>query len=399
MDPTQDPSRNDGPTEHDRSEGVRKPFLSPRLIGARFDHHAIPLDVLKDLAALEELIVEVAKWQYIQDNPGRQRTPKGFSRGVQLELTGVGEGSARPLISLAFLASQATLYGQENAPYFERSRDAIVRAVEAAEHDRPDRIREHLPEKYLDYFQRIGRSLRPDEAMLFAPPEGKNGPRLDPKSRRTLIFASQQAQDWTAEVSVRGRVCEFDQAKDSFEIQLASGQRIPATVSSAHLDIVFDALRKYKDGQRIAVLGVGRFNRENRLERIESIEHVSALDALDVDAQLEQIAELRDGWLDGHGRAPSNAGLEWLAAAFAEHFDDDLALPYLYPTESGGIQAEWPVAGGEASLEIDLERQAGLWDCTFFDEREDQEETVDLTDAQGWRSIALWLRKAGGLGK
>ena len=40
-------------------------FLSPRLVGNRFDQHSIPLEVLKDLAALEELIVEVAKWHYL----------------------------------------------------------------------------------------------------------------------------------------------------------------------------------------------------------------------------------------------------------------------------------------------------------------------------------------------
>jgi len=396
MDPTPDPSRNDGPIEDDRPEGVRKPFLSPRLIGARFDHHAIPLDVLKDLAALEELIVEVAKWQYFQENPDRQRTPKGFSRGVQLELTGVGEGSARPLISLAFLASHATLYGEAHAHYFERSREAIVQAVEAAEHDEPGRIREHLPEKYLDYFQRIGRSLRHDEAMLFAPPDKQDGPRLDPKTRKTLIFASRQAHEWSEETVVRGRISDFNHVKRTFEVELASGQIVQGPIPSAQADTLLDAHRAYRDQQRVSLLCVARFNRENMLDRIESIEHVSVLVPLDIDAQLEQIAQLRDGWLDGHGRAPSRAGLEWLATAFAEHFDDDLALPYLYPTESGGIQAEWPVAGGEASLEIDLERQLGLWDCTYFDDREDLEHAVDLSDAQGWHSIAQWLGEAGG---
>lgn len=399
MDPTPDPSQDEAPQRAPNTQGVRLPFLSPRLIGKRFDDHGIPLDVLKDLAALEELVVEVAKWQYLKQNPNRQRTPKGFSRGVQLELTGVGAGSARPLISLAFVASQVTLYGQENAACFEQSRDAIVRAVEAAEHDQPERIREHLPEKYLDYFQRIGRSLRHDEAMLFAPPDKMDGPRLDSKTRKTLIFASRQAHEWTEETVVRGRISDFNHVKRTFEVELASGQIVQGPIPSAQADTLLDAHRAYREQQRVSLLCVARFNRDNMLDRIESIEHVSVLVPLDIDAQLEQIAQLRDGWLDGHGQAPSKEGLDWLATAFAEHFDDDLALPYLYPTEPGGIHAEWPVAGGEASLEIDLERRAGLWDCTYFDGREDQEETVDLTDAQGWRSIASWLRKAGGLGK
>jgi hypothetical protein len=38
-----------------------EPFLTPRLVGDRFEGHAIPLEVLKDFAVLEEMIVEVAK--------------------------------------------------------------------------------------------------------------------------------------------------------------------------------------------------------------------------------------------------------------------------------------------------------------------------------------------------
>ena len=53
-------------------------FLSPRLVGKRFDQHSIPLEVLKDLSALEELIVEVAKWHYLRANKDRKRIPKGF---------------------------------------------------------------------------------------------------------------------------------------------------------------------------------------------------------------------------------------------------------------------------------------------------------------------------------
>ena len=57
-------------------------FLNPRLVGDRFADHAIPLEVLKDLSALEELIVEVAKWHFLQENSERKRIPKGFAEEV-----------------------------------------------------------------------------------------------------------------------------------------------------------------------------------------------------------------------------------------------------------------------------------------------------------------------------
>lgn len=64
------------------------------------------------------------------------------------------------------------------------------------------------------------------------------------------------------------------------------------------------------------------------------------LDPLDVDAQLDKLAMLPDGWLDGEGVAPSRVGLQWFAAKFAELYPCDLHLPHLYPTLEGGVQAE-----------------------------------------------------------
>jgi len=53
-------------------------FLLPRFVGTRFTGHALPLEILKDLAALDELITEAAKWLYLQENQDRKRIPKGF---------------------------------------------------------------------------------------------------------------------------------------------------------------------------------------------------------------------------------------------------------------------------------------------------------------------------------
>ena len=46
------------------------------------------------------MIVDVAKWKFFQTNPNRERTPRGFTEGIELKLTGMEEGSAIPIISL-----------------------------------------------------------------------------------------------------------------------------------------------------------------------------------------------------------------------------------------------------------------------------------------------------------
>ena len=155
------------------------PFLRPRLVGGRFDSHAIPLDFLKDLAVLEELIVEVAKVEFLKDHSSRQRSPRGFTDGIALKLTGIEDGSAIPVISL-FVAANF-LFPPENQIYFERARDAVAHAVAAAERNQP--VTDFLPEKTLSYFDRIGRGLRDDEAIEFNTPAATSPARLTRETR------------------------------------------------------------------------------------------------------------------------------------------------------------------------------------------------------------------------
>ena len=72
-------------------------------------------------------------------------------------------------------------------------------------------------------------------------------------------------------------------------------------------------------------------------------------------ARLEGLAELKDGWLDGQGKALDANALRELAAAFDRHYDARLPLPYLYPTAEGNVQGEWTLPNGwEVSLEVEL---------------------------------------------
>jgi len=80
-------------------------YLRPRLIGPRFENHAIPLEFLRDLAVLNEMIQEGAKAQFLKAHPDRKRSPRGFGDDFTLVLSNVGEGGVIPVISLLFAMS------------------------------------------------------------------------------------------------------------------------------------------------------------------------------------------------------------------------------------------------------------------------------------------------------
>src|SRR4051794_1078295 len=134
-------------------------FLSPKLVGKRFEAHSIPLELLGDLAVLEEMIIEVAKWRYLQENTDRKRSPRKFTEGISLTLTAVEDGSAIAKIALALAVSGLIPTPQQ--AYLEQSRDAIVGAIAAADDNKSPT--DYLPQKALAYFDRLGRSLLDDE--------------------------------------------------------------------------------------------------------------------------------------------------------------------------------------------------------------------------------------------
>ena len=45
-----------------------KIFIAPRLDGPRFMDHTLPVNILEDFTALEDLLMDVAKGIYLEEN-------------------------------------------------------------------------------------------------------------------------------------------------------------------------------------------------------------------------------------------------------------------------------------------------------------------------------------------
>lgn len=362
-------------------------FLKPTLHGERFEGHTVPLELLKDFSALEEMLVEVAKWKFRQEHPDRERVQRNFATGIELQLAGVEDGSAKLAIVLAF--SSALLFPPENVKYFEQARTEIVNAIALSAEDLP----QVLPPSYLSYFDRFGRGLRSGESIEF--PREHASVSLNPDIRKKLI-RSAQVKIWTEETSLRAKVYEADQAHNSFEFELSNGTRAKAPLDDKYRDAVLDAFRAYRSGAFVLIQGVVQRDREDRLKGFESIEHVTPLDPLDVTLRLEQIAALKDGWLDGKGIAPDKEKLGRLADQFDANFDGNLPLPYLYPTAEGGVQAEWSLNGKEVSLEIDLANNLAEYQALNLNDDVCSEFTFALTDHGGWEQLNEALKQIEG---
>lgn len=352
-------------------------FLKAHLEGDRFEQHAIPLDLLRDLSAIEDLMLETAKWRYLQDHPDRIRVPKGFTDSVFLSLSAIESGSAVATINLVVKTEE--LFDQSEL-YFERARQSVLGAISAA--GQSGRILDHLPDNLLNYFNRIGRSLREREALVLGDRDGVIRARLTPPIRKTLVFASDKAKQYSEDVTLRGYVPEVDQERRTFQMQLAGGRRIAADIDPAHESVVLRAFNHYRECMKISVQGVAVYDKADRLQRIESVDHVAELDPLDVAARIDELKLLTDGWLDGAAKAPDHGELDWAQELFETHFPDHLQLPFIYPTPEGGIQAEWSVGATEVTLELDLEARSGNWHEYNLESQDEVSESLNLEEPE-----------------
>jgi hypothetical protein len=365
-----------------RGSKVKQKFLKPKLNGERFQGHTVPLELLKDFSALEEMLIEVAKWKFLQEHPGRERIQRNFTKGLELQLEGVEDGSAILAIVLSFSA----LFPPENAKYFEQARTEIVNAIALSVDDRP----QVLPSSYLSYFDRFGRGLRSGESIDF--PRENGTVSLTSEIRKKLV-RSAQVKIWTEEKALRARIPETDLAKNSFEFELSDGTKAKAPLDDIYSDAVLDAQRAYRNGAFVLIQGIVQWDRDDHLKGFESIEHITPLDSLDVTLRLEQMAAIGNGWLDGKGVAPDKDKLIWLAEQFDACFDGNLTLPYLYPTAEGGVQAEWTLNNTEVSLEIDLENKQAEFQALNLKDDTCSEFTFSLANQDGWNQLNEALKQ------
>ena len=124
---------------------------------------------------------------------------------------------------------------------------------------------------------------------------------------------------------------------------------------------------------------------------------METLHPIDVENRLEELDGLKDGWLNGKGRALDRERLKLLADNLARCFDVALPLAHLYPTPAGGVLAEWTLGCWAISLGIELESQTAQYHAVHLRADECFELPLDLNERAGWNSLQVELQRLSGL--
>lgn len=365
---------------------MKTEFLRPRFAGPRFALHTLPVEVARDLAAYEELVVEVAKHIYIRSHEGRQRVPKGFEQEFSLHLERVDGGSARPLLSYV-AAAGLLLPGGGHGTYFEQARDVIAQCVQAAAEDRP--LPDAFPRHLLEYFNVVGRSLRDGESVDLASEGAAARAVLDPERRKKLVLAVQKT--YLRDVERVGAIEEVDWAKQTFRLRLDDGSVVTAPFLPAIETLVREAAGIPRT--RATLRGVGVFDAYDKLQKMNATGHFEISQNHSLGAQLEALANVKDGWMEGAGKAPAQAGAEWLTDQLVVSFPADLAFPFVCPTPTGGAFLEWSLGDWIVSAEFPLPERRCELQATNTKTTETLDEDRILNEPADFTAVYEFVRR------
>lgn len=356
-------------------------FCNPRFSGPRFAEHTLPVSVARDLAAYETLVVELAKRLYLAAHPGRRRVPKGFATDFHLHIASVDRGSA--MVRLGLVAASGFFAPcADGNEYFEKARDLIAECVGA-----PDgRLPLEFPRELLSHFNSLGRSLGPDEALDLPGGTGEIG-TLTPDRRKRLVLAGGTL--FEREVELIGTIGEVDWEKSTFRLRHADNtcSVIPMPVGCS------ETIRRHggRIRDRVAVRGVGAYDSWDRLQKVVAVETIEAQPNFELAAKFDALGALKDGWLDGAGKAPDGEALAEISERMVATFPESLPLPAIVPTPEGNLLLEWSVAG-DPSADLDLVSRRAYFHC-FEPDGSDTEKEFDLATEDTWSEFFAYLSR------
>ena len=346
----------------------------------------MPLDVLKDWAAFEELVVEVAKDIFRRENTDRKRTPRGFKDEFSLHLAGVEPGSAIPVLTRFFSGDTLPL-----SDHFDRALQIVQTAIIAVNAGLA--VPDDFPREYLGYFNRFGSSLREDERIEWTVAGTNQTAVYDRTTRKKLVLTG--AKSYQAVADMRGWITEVNAEKNTYTIKLIAGPKLLGTYPRELANRVLDALGEFQrnkfQSSKVLVRGLADYDLNDQPVRVAETQHLEMLDPNDVSARCEELAQLRDGWLDGEGKAPTKGGLDAFKHAWNTADTENLSLPYLYPTPEGGIQMEWRVGAWEISAEVELDHLRAELLAVNTASSASRDGEADLSHPEGWSEMVRFF--------
>jgi hypothetical protein len=360
---------------------MKHEFIQPRFVGARFDEATLPVEVARDLAAYEVLVVELAKHLYRRGNEGRQRVPRGFDADFHLHIERVDGGSARPM--LAVVSAAALMAGGIGGGYFVQARDLVSECIAAPDGQLP----EAFPRELLGHFNQVGRSLHPGERMELPRAGAAPAAVLTPDRRKRLVLEADTVYE--REIELTGTIAEADWEKSTFRLRQPDGAPVTVPMPKSFHELA----RRFggRERHQAVVRGIGQFDSWDKLQRVKSVDGIDVQPKIYLATRLEAMSLMADGWYDGKGSAPDKDKLAAIAGTLIGAYPEHLPLPLIAPTPEGNLLLEWNLPG-DPSIDLDLQSMSAAFHALSAG-GDEVEQTFVLDHPEKWQHLFVFLSK------
>ncbi|PFG33646.1 hypothetical protein [Sanguibacter antarcticus] len=376
----------DGGTEH--ADQPDESFIYLRLAGDRFDAPGMPANSIIEVQRLSELIYDVARGVWLEQNPGRSRVPSAFVAALDLRLVSIGEGSALPVLRLP----RPTAEDEEFLPVFDTAREVILDTFASVSDDR--RLPDYFPRAALPALRRVGKTLADSDSMTLGNPRRALPDAQEPRRVEVgvetveileCIDAALAAQPGPAELE--GVVTEFDGYRGRFELRDLHGVIHVCKLASFERE-VSEAVKAAlaPDGVTapdVVVSGIGVRDIRDRLNDLWDVHDVRVIRTYREKALMQKLSVvkgLRHGWWGGSSEAPDRDAVRSLEAALPRLGLLDVALA-IGANAEGSVVLEW--TRGTTAYTAHLEPGGNLFLCSDnTDTDELDERQLDYSEAR-----------------
>ena len=364
-----------------------------RYVGARFEGHRLPLDVLPDLSAFRDLLVSYVKAEWRAAHAERERLPKGFEKSIAFDLVGIKDGSAVPQLEWDRDTAQLLLpdFKDELEMLVEESYAKVLHLIDGA--NGPVGAMD-LTSENIRALNRFGSSLLPDEKIEFLNSVGADGNvvYLDIYRRKQLITRGRDSYQTRFEEIGKLLGSEIDPLGTVGTIAINTSEygTINVPVSPERVRNDFDGYIE-ADVQFRLMIELGSDDTFRRVVEVYDVDVIDAKVVADLAVCRDRIASLvslRDGWHDGSGKSPTDAAAATASRLLARK--PGMAGSYrIFPTDIGGLLFEFSCRGWDYSIEIGPTGMVEIYGTGTAGDKEMDTEALDGSSEEFARQFAL----------
>ena len=370
-----------------------------RYVGARFEGHRLPLDVLPDLSAFRDLLVSFVKVEWRTAHAERERLPKGFEKSIAFDLVGVMDGSAVPQLEWDRDTAQLLLpdFKDELETLVASAYTKVLSLIDSA--SGPVGTTE-LTSENIRALNRFGSSLLPAEKIEFLDSRGADGNVvfLDTYRRKRLITRGRDSYQTRFEDIGKLLGCEIDPSGTVGTVTINTSEygKITVLVSPERVRDDFDGYIKADVQFRLMIeLGI-----DDTFRGVVEVYDVDVIDAKVVADlaicrdRITSLLSLGDGWHNGSGKSPTQMAVARASRLLARK--PVLAGSYrIFPTDVGGLMFEFSRRGWDYSIEIGPAGMVEIYGTETAGDAEMDTEPLDVSSDEFARQFDLVTRGHG----